>query len=364
MNLNMIRPKNETENLLLSITKNCETLIEQTHRKPEETLEFKMNKSRESFHFKPPIQVKGDWMIGLTDLEVYNSIFNITAENNKLELYKFPDEKAGGVTYEKVRDEIEKDLDIEDITAEDLQDDIIGPIIIEEYEEQVAKRMNDEQYMNILAFYTSSVFQDFESFLRTQIDLVEDDIKLVLDEYNSSFITCELDPGIYTFRDISEALFSILQSDCPGDCNVIVIEYDDINMKTKLDVKSGIIAIRFDEKTFFSTILGFSPGWDYKHYNKYLSQKIVNLSNTNKIHLKCDVIDGSVVNGLRQSISYSFVLDKKPGYKVFSEPETIHYKKINKSVLNTITFYLEDDNNKGVDFNGETLTFTLQMIKI
>ena len=37
----MIRPKNETENLLLSITNNCETLIEQTHRKAEETLELK-----------------------------------------------------------------------------------------------------------------------------------------------------------------------------------------------------------------------------------------------------------------------------------------------------------------------------------
>ena len=104
MDLNMIRPKNQTEDLLLSITKNCETLIEQTHRKPEETLEFKMTKPRKIFHFKPPIQVKGDWMIGLTDLEVYNSNFNITEENNKFELYKFPDEKAGGVTYEKVRD--------------------------------------------------------------------------------------------------------------------------------------------------------------------------------------------------------------------------------------------------------------------
>ena len=33
MNLNMIRPKNETENLLISITKNCETLIEQNPKK-------------------------------------------------------------------------------------------------------------------------------------------------------------------------------------------------------------------------------------------------------------------------------------------------------------------------------------------
>ena len=80
--------------------------------------------------------------------------------------------------------------------------------------------------------------------------------------------------------------------------------------------------------------------------------------------MNCDCIDGPVVNGIKHPIVFGFVLDKKPGYKVFSEPEAIHYKKINKSVLNTITFYLEDDNNKVVDFNGETLSFTIQIIKI
>ena len=80
-------------------------------------------------------------------------------------------------------------------------------------------------------------------------------------------------------------------------------------------------------KNRFSTVLGFTSGWDYKHYSKYVSQKILNLGSANEIHLKCDIIDGSVVNGLRQPILYSFVLDKKPGYKVFSEPETINYKK-------------------------------------
>ena len=360
----MIRPKNETEDLILSITKNCETLIDQTHRKPEETLEFKMTKPRETFHFKPPIQVKGDWMIGLTDLEVYNSIYNITEENNKFQLYKFPDEKAGGISYIKVRDEIEKDLDIEDITATDLQDDINAPIIFEEYKEQVSKRMKDEQYMNILAIYISSVFQDFKSFLRTQNDLVENDVKLVLDEYNSSFITNELETGIYSYRDLSEALFHILQSEYPSSDSEILIRLYDITRKTKLVVNSGIIAIRFDEKSFFSTILGFTPGCDYKHYNQYLGRKVVNFNSRNKIHLKCDVVDGSIVNGFKHPVLYSFVLVKKPGYKVFSEPETIRYKKINKSVLNTLTFYLEDDNNEVVNFNGETLTFTLQMIKI
>ena len=50
--------------------------------------------------------------------------------------------------------------------------------------------------------------------------------------------------------------------------------------------------------------------------------------------------------------------------KYFASLKRYIIKKINKSVLNTITFYLEDNNNKEVDFNQETLTFTLKMIKI
>ena len=218
--------------------------------------------------------------------------------------------------------------------------------------------------MNIVGGYTSSVFQDFESYLRTEVDLVEDDVRLVLDEFISSFITYELTPGFYTFKDFSKALLNILQPEYVLDNNSVDFEYDDITIKTKLVVRPGFIAIRFDEQSFFSTILGFTGDWGYKHYNKHTSQKLVNLGSSNKIHFKSDVIDGIVVNGIREPIIFSFVLDKKLGYKVFCEPETIHYKKINKSVLITIIIYLKDNNDEEVIFNGETLTFTLQMIKI
>ena len=63
------------------------------------------------------------------------------------------------------------------------------------------------------------------------------------------------------------------------------------------------------------------------------------------------------MDGYRQPILDSFVSEKKPGNRILPQPETLHYKKINKSVLNTITFYSEDDINKEVDFNQETLTF-------
>ena len=371
MNLNMIRPKNETEDLLLSITKNCETLIKQTHRKPQETLEFKMIKPRQSFQFKPPIQIKGDWMIGLTDLEVYNSIFNITEENNKFEIYRDSSNKFG---FLELKDELDEILNIPHISKEHLQDNEIGPRIIDEYYKLSHEKKNSDGYRILLMGYGRSLFRDFESYLRIVVGLDEKDIQLILKQYNSHFATYELTPGSYTIQDISDAVHTF-----SGHSEIIQIEYDDISMKTKIilkfvndEVGFALGTLRFDERSFFHTFLGFEPYWDYKPTTSnnipipgvYISDKILNLSMINKIHLKCDCIDGSIQDGVRQPILFSFVLDKPSGYKVFCEPETIHYKKINKSVLSTITFYLEDDHNEEVDFNGETLTFTLQMIKI
>ena len=167
-------------------------------------------------------------------------------------------------------------------------------------------RMKKDKYPDILAGYARSIFKDIESHLRTDVHLVEDDIRLVLDEHNSSFTTYQILAGIYTSKDLSEVLLRILQPENERFHNAIDIEFDDITMKKKLVVRSGIIAIRADEKSFFSTILAFTPEWDYKHYDEYFSKKIVSLTTTNKIHLKCDVIDGPGVNGIRVSLLVSF----------------------------------------------------------
>ena len=76
-----MRGRHETEDLLVSITKKCQTLIEQTHRKAEETLELKTIRPRGIFHFNPPIQIERSWMTGLINLEVYYSVFNVNTTN-------------------------------------------------------------------------------------------------------------------------------------------------------------------------------------------------------------------------------------------------------------------------------------------
>ena len=250
MNLNIIRPKNETEDLILSITKNCETLIEQTHRKAEETLEFKMNKSRETFHFKPPIQVEGDWMLGLVNLEVYNSIFNITEENNKFGIYGAKDDKFG---FLELKDTLEEILNIPHITIQHLDDEVLWPRIIDEFIKLSNEKKNSDGYMILLFGYCASSFRDFESYLRLVIGLDEEYIQLTLKEYNSHFITYQLTPGIYTMQDISGAIKTFSSHEV-----TIELVYDDITKRATIVLKFkdekekfALGTLRFDKQFFF-----------------------------------------------------------------------------------------------------------------
>ena len=327
----MIQPRTETEDFLISITKICETLIEQIHRKAEETLEVKLTKPRERFHFNPLIQIKGDWMIGLTSLEVYNFIFNINQENNKYQLFT---DTFDEFSFEELKDELEEILDISNVTDDHLEDETIRPRIFQGYWKLGSEKSDTDGYIILIMGYDRSPFRDFESYLRIVIGLEEDDIWLILKQYTANFVTYELDPSKYTLEDLQEAVYPL------GDHGgTLQIEYDDLNKKSKLCLSrfgSTFGTWRFDEKSFFY-LIGFRTFWNYKPTNAihsdghivYTSNKNLNINTINKIDLKCNNIDGSIQDGVRQPILFSFVLDKPSGYKVFCEPKTIHCKKMN-----------------------------------
>ena len=44
-------------------------------------------------------------------------------------------------------------------------------------------------------------------------------------------------------------------------------------MRTKLIVGGDILALRFDQKSFFTSILGLSPHWDYKINDEWIGEK-------------------------------------------------------------------------------------------
>ena len=105
----------------------------------------------EAFSIKPCsiLGLGSQSMIRLTSLDVYTSIFKIKGEKNKFKLYVFPDSEKGGDTYEKVRDVTEKDLEMSDVTATNLQEEILGPIFFEGNRKEASKRMKSDKYMDI-----------------------------------------------------------------------------------------------------------------------------------------------------------------------------------------------------------------------
>ena len=110
--------------------------------------------------------------------------------------------------------------------------------------------------------YARSPFRDFESYLRIIVGLDEDDIQLILKQYNEKFVTYELEPGNYTIEDLQKAVYPL------GDHeDTLQIEYDDLNKKAKLILTrfgSTFGTLKFDKKSFFHTLLKFKPYWDYQ----------------------------------------------------------------------------------------------------
>ena len=175
-----------------------------------------------------------------------------------------------------------------------------------------------------------------------------------------------MEPNIYNVDNLNKTLRNILPNNVKKNVSI-----DERKYKTDLKINQTLI---FTNKSFFYTILGFTqshqgPLNDIEGFyqilpGSYENDKPINITGIDKVHLKCNVVDGSIVNGIRESILYSFALDQPPGHKRYKEPKVKLFEKINKSVLSHILFYLEDDDYKGVDFNGETISFTCQLIKI
>ena len=62
--------------LLFLNKRQTDTLTEQTKTKPQETLEFKMNKQMETFSFNPPMTLfeEGKWLLSVAFFEATNLV--------------------------------------------------------------------------------------------------------------------------------------------------------------------------------------------------------------------------------------------------------------------------------------------------
>ena len=86
-------------------------------------------------------------MIGLTSLEVYDSISNITEKNYNFELYT---DTSDDFSFAEIKDELEEILSISDITPSHLQHERIGPHIRKAYKKLRSEKSSSDGYLKLL----------------------------------------------------------------------------------------------------------------------------------------------------------------------------------------------------------------------
>ena len=126
------------------------------------------------------------------------------------------------------------------------------------------------------------------------VDLGEDVIHLIFKHFFSNFVTYEVPLSIYeSIKDASD--FSHTMED---NERTLRFENDDDFSKKTILISTGFEGtfgtLRFNEKSFFSTFLGFDSYWDYNPTNAidadsrgvYIFEKITKLITTDIILLK------------------------------------------------------------------------------
>ena len=294
--------------LLLLIKKHTDTLIEQTKTRAQETLEFKMNKQRQTFSFNPPINLieEGKWLLAVSSFECTNSFFNITDDNHSYAIIipgHYETELA-----EKIIDELNRLLELRTFKLHVNEVRERGKIIkIGDKEYQLSDF--DNQKYEIIEELKNVKYNDLEDLVY-RMRLSYDEIMNILD---LNYIPTKrtgygLNPGIYEVIDLNNTLKHIL----PDNVKVN-ITIDDIRLKSNSKINQTLI---FTKRSFFYTNLGFTQSRSYplddidSHYQliagSYKSDKPINITGIDKVHLKCDCIQGSIINDVRESILYSF----------------------------------------------------------
>ena len=315
--------------LLLLIKKHTDTLIQQAKTKPQETLEFKMNKQMQTFSFNPPINLveEGKWLLAVSSFECTNSVLNITNENNSFSIIipgHYETESP-----EKTIDELNKVLELRSQNGIELHVEQVrkkGLILINDYSLSSLGMFKDE----ILEELKNVKYNDLEDLVY-RFKLTYDEIMDILDlKYIPTKRTgYSIEPNIYNVVDLNKTLKNIQPNNVKIDITI-----DERKYKTDLKIIQTLI---FTNKSFFYTILGFTRSHSYPLEDiegfyqltagSYKSERPINITGIDKVHLKCNVVDGSIVNGVREPILYSFTLDQPPGHKIYKEPKVKLFKK-------------------------------------
>ena len=222
--------------LLLLFKKHTDALIEQTKTKPQETLEYKMNKQRQTFSFNPPINLfeEDKWFLAVSSFECTNSVFHITDDNNSFSIIiqgHWETEFA-----EKIIGEVNRILELKSPESHVNEVRKRGNIIKIADKEFKLSDFDNQKY-EILEEIKKTKYKDLADLIY-RMQLTYDEIIDVLDLkcISTKGVGYSLNPGIYESTNLKNTLKYILPNNVK-----INITIDDIRLKSNLKINQTLL---------------------------------------------------------------------------------------------------------------------------
>ena len=133
--------------------------------------------------------------------------------------------------------------------------------------------------------------------------------------------------------------------------------------KSYIEITNPLYQIDFTRTKTFKDILGFKSKVLKEGYNN--SDDTVQIIKTSIILIKCDLVSGGYVNGIRQGILYSFPSMLVPvGYKLNITPPNMLYLMINRKEISSVHFEVTNQYGEILDLKGEEIGLAIHIEQV
>ena len=173
-------------------------------------------------------------------------------------------------------------------------------------------------------------------------------------KYQGNVHEIEIPVGAYELTEINDyiqeklvkpKIFEFLPNDNTLKCNIRINEPD--------------VYVYFDHHRSMKQLLGFHKHVWVSGEGDNEGPYIVDILKVHNIHVNCDIIEGSYLNGSKAPILYSFFPNVPPGYKVVETPNENIYLPVNQTFIESIRVWLTNQDGEPINLRGEKLAIWL-----
>ena len=195
-------------------------------------------------------------------------------------------------------------------------------------------------------------------------------------KFNDTIYNIEILPGAYELSEINDFIQRNLVD---GASLEIIPNNNTLKCNIRINVSStegagrsgseapratssrpiGNVSVIFDHERSMKDLLGYPEHTLLEVPGDYEGSNIVKILAVNQIHVNCNIVDGSFVNGSKAPVLYSFFPNVPPGYKVIESLNENIYLPVSQTYIESIRVWLTDQDRNPINLRGEDLSVWL-----